>query len=180
MANATHQTIRLSKGKHTSAEEGACVMELASMLEGGCFTDHPQSVCPVIGSFLLAYNDAIDDGHRQDLYAYAAKVVGSRRLAEIERMRAERLMAWSIEVRRRRWTQAFMPAALRALARHRPPTVDAAGTHAVRAIPNHTQATHRAALALIDELLRIGGSGADSVAVPVPARRSEDWLPTGV
>jgi hypothetical protein len=35
-------------------------------------------VCPVIDSFLRAYNDRIDDGRRQGLYAYAAKVVGSR------------------------------------------------------------------------------------------------------
>jgi hypothetical protein len=42
----SHQTIRLSKGKHASAEQGACVMELASMLGGEPFNDHPGSVCP--------------------------------------------------------------------------------------------------------------------------------------
>jgi hypothetical protein len=34
MSVPNHQTIKLSKGKHTSPEEGACVMELASMLAG--------------------------------------------------------------------------------------------------------------------------------------------------
>ena len=77
MALVSYQTITLSKGKHDSPEDGACVMELASMLAGEPFNDHPQLVCPVIASFLRAYNDRIDDGRRQDLYAYAAKAVGS-------------------------------------------------------------------------------------------------------
>jgi len=41
MGPVTHQTIRLSRGKHSSPEEGACVMELASMLAGEPFSDHP-------------------------------------------------------------------------------------------------------------------------------------------
>ena len=53
----SYQTIKLSTGKHSSPEVGACVMELASMLAGEPFSDHPESVCPVIGSFLRAYND---------------------------------------------------------------------------------------------------------------------------
>ena len=78
MSPVTYQTVRLSKGKHISPEDGACVMELASMLAGEPFSDHPVCSCPVIGSFLRAYNDSLDDERRQDLYAYAAKVVGSR------------------------------------------------------------------------------------------------------
>src|SRR5947209_10781009 len=64
MSTPTYQTIKLSKGKHSSPDSGACVMELASMLAGEPFTDHPQTVCPVIGSFLRAYNDSIDDERR--------------------------------------------------------------------------------------------------------------------
>ena len=67
MAPISYQTITLSKGKPASPEDGACAMELASMLAGEPFNDHPRSVCPVIGSFLRAYNDRIDDGRRQDL-----------------------------------------------------------------------------------------------------------------
>src|SRR5579884_2126353 len=88
MSPVTHQTIKLSKGKHASPEDGACVMELASMLAGEPFSDHPAGVCPVIGSFLRAYNDSIDDRRRQDLYAYAAKVVGSRAAIRVQRSRA--------------------------------------------------------------------------------------------
>ena len=90
MAQVSYQTITLSKGKHDSPQDGACVMELASMLAGEPFSDHPRSVCPVIGSFLRAYNDQIDDGRRQDLYGYAAKVVGSRASQDVQHARAER------------------------------------------------------------------------------------------
>ena len=67
MAPISYQTITLSRGKHVSPEDGACAMELASMLAGEPFNDHPQSVCPVIGSFLRAYNDRIDDTDRLPL-----------------------------------------------------------------------------------------------------------------
>ena len=48
------------------------------MLADEEFSDQPVSVCPVIAAFLRKHNDSIDDERRQDLYAYAAKVVGSR------------------------------------------------------------------------------------------------------
>ena len=65
----SHQTVRLAKGKHRSPEDGACVMELASMLAGESFSDHPASVCPAIAGFLRAYNDVIDYRPRQELNA---------------------------------------------------------------------------------------------------------------
>src|SRR5438477_4190626 len=94
MSPVSYQTIKLSKGKHSSPEDGACVMELASMLAGEPFSDHPQSVCPVIAAVLRAYNDWADDEHRQELYGYAAKVVGSRASTRIERARAKQLISW--------------------------------------------------------------------------------------
>jgi hypothetical protein len=163
MSPVTYQTIKLGKGKHSSPEDGACVMELASMLSGEPFTDHPESVCPAIGSFLRAYNDSIDERRRQDLYEYAARIVGSRGSAEVERARADRLLAWGAELQPRRLAR-LLPAPLRTLASQRRPPADAAGTHAVRAIRKHTDASHAAALALIDELLAIASG--PSAAVP--------------
>src|SRR5947209_18486841 len=103
MSPATYQTVKLSKGKHISPQDGAWVMELASMLAGEAFSDHPRCACPVIGSFLRAYNDTIDDDRRQDLYAYASQIVGSRTTAAVTRTRGERLATWELELRRRRW-----------------------------------------------------------------------------
>ncbi len=153
MSPVNYQTIKLSKGKHTSPEDGACVMELASMLAGEQFSDHPATVCPVVGSFLRAYNDSVDDGRRQDLYAYASRVVGTRASAEVQRARAERLLEWAAELRQRRWTRVLLPPRLRTVGLHRHPPLDAVGTHAVHAIPRHSDQTHAEALALLDELM---------------------------
>jgi hypothetical protein len=156
MSPATYQTVKLSKGKHISPEDGACVMELASMLAGEPFSDHPACACPVIGSFLRAYNDSLDDERRQDLYAYAAKIVGSRSSATVQRARAERLAAWELELRRRRWVRRMLPEGLRNVGLRRRHALDAVGTHAVHAIRKHTDATHAETLAMIDELLAMG------------------------
>jgi hypothetical protein len=154
MAAVTHQTIKLGKGKHSAPEDGACVMELASMLAGEPFSDRPQSVCPVIGSFLRAYNDSIDDRRRQDLYAYASRVVGSRASVDVEQARAERLTAWALELGQSRWTRFLLPSRLRLLARN--PQADVVGSSAVRAIAKHSDQTHAQVLTLIDELATIG------------------------
>ena len=155
MSPVSYQTIKLSKGKHTSPEDGACVMELASMLSGEPFTDHPATACPVIGSFLRSYNDSIDERRRQSLYEYASKVVDSRCSMRVQEARAARLADWAEEMYRRRpiW---FLRSPFRAVVRLRKPPIDAVGSYAVRAIRKHTDDTHRAALALVDELLTIG------------------------
>ena len=84
----SYQTVPLARGKHTSPRNGACVMELASMLAGEEFTDRPAAVDPVIAAFLRAYNDAVDDRRRQDLFRYAADTVGTRAPADVVRARA--------------------------------------------------------------------------------------------
>jgi hypothetical protein len=73
----SHQTVTLGRGRHSDPSKGACVMELASMLAGERFSDHPRSVCPVIGRYLRGLNDGLDDERRQDLYGLAAAVVGT-------------------------------------------------------------------------------------------------------
>ena len=72
---ATYQTARLGPGRHDGPGAIVCIMELAAMLSGERFSDHPVSVCPVIGSLLRAYNDNLDDRRRQDLYRYAAEAM---------------------------------------------------------------------------------------------------------
>ena len=159
MAAISHQTIRLSEGKHTSPHHGACVMELASMLAGEPFTDHPASGCPVIGSFLRAYNDSIDDERRQDLYACASAVVGTRSSSEVHSARAARLTAWATEHRERRRRRPFpVPSRLRRVRPARLPTTEATGAAAVRAISKHDDGTHAEVLALIAELVAIDAS----------------------
>jgi hypothetical protein len=70
-------------------------MELAAMLSGERFSDRPQSVCPVIGSLLRAYNDNLEERRRQDLYRYAAEAVFTRADFPLQRRRAQVAIAWA-------------------------------------------------------------------------------------
>src|SRR3954447_21840833 len=94
MTPAAYQTVRLAKGRHDSPDGGVCVMELASMLAGDRFTDHPRDVCPVIAGFLRSYNDLLPDGQHDELYAYASLVVGTTAGRPVRRRRAPRVLAW--------------------------------------------------------------------------------------
>jgi hypothetical protein len=63
-------------------------VELASMIGGEQFSDRPDCVCPVIGSFLRSWNDAVGYADRQRLEPYASLVVGTgghRRTSRIRR-----------------------------------------------------------------------------------------------
>jgi hypothetical protein len=179
MSPVSHQTIKLSKGKHSSPETGACVMELASMLAGESFSDHPNSVCPAIAGFLRSYNDSIDDRRRQDLYPYASKVVGSRGTAAVERERARRLLSWASHMHRARgWSRLMFPNRLGPAVLQSQFDPETAGAHAAKSIRKHTDSSHTAVLGLIDELLAMG----PRESAPERADRSltRQELPVGV
>jgi hypothetical protein len=156
VAPVSYQTIKLAKGKHASPEKGVCVMELASMLAGEPFSDHPACACPVISSFLRSYNDSIDDERRQDLYAYASKVVGSRAPASVQRARVDRLAAWGLDLhlRQQRWTRLVFPDRWRVLARAR--GVETVVRLTIDAVRKDTDQVHAQVLGLVDELLSMG------------------------
>lgn len=140
------------------------------MLAGEQFTDHPASVCPVISALLRSYNDSIDERRRQDLYGYAAKVVGSRSSLAVERARSERLTAWTHQRRPPRRSRWLVSGRLRAFAPD--PPVHILAARAVQAIPAHDDRTHAEVLALVDELLAIGRrvSSAEIAWLDAPAR----------
>jgi hypothetical protein len=77
MAGATHQTVRLAAGRHRTPDDGACVMELASMLAGEPFSDRPRCADPVLAGYLRAFNDRLSPSQRRRLHPYAAAVVGT-------------------------------------------------------------------------------------------------------
>ena len=95
MAGMSHQTVRLARGRHGTPADGACAMELASMLAGERFSDRPQCVDPVIGAFLRAFNDRLGHRRRQQLRPYAAAVVGTRTDAAATRARRERCLRYA-------------------------------------------------------------------------------------
>jgi hypothetical protein len=145
-------------------------MELASMLDSGPFTDHPRSVCPVIAAFLRNYNDWLDDGRRQDLYAYAAKVVGSRTSRSVEQARTRRLMKWAAELEQRRVKR--LPIGCRPWVNPSDPEPGDVASWVVYAIARQKDHPHEEVLSVVDELLEMGRT-----RVSWPARSSEGLPP---
>jgi hypothetical protein len=157
--SVSYQTVTLARGKHTSPRSGACVMELASMLAGEPFTDRPAAVCPVVAAFLRAYNDAVDDRRRQDLYGYAAEAVGTRASAAVTRRRAQRCHD---ELRAlRRWPLGTFTAP-RSLPESLPAMERLAGRLA-REVHRSGVDSHARALRIADELIAIGAPAAPDV-----------------
>jgi hypothetical protein len=156
MPPISHQTIKLPRGRHSSPEHGACVMELASMLSGESFSDHPRSVSRPIASFLRGYNDLVDDRRRGDLYRYASQTVGTAGSTEVEQARVARLMSWGDESWRRRAARSPLERMrYRRAHKDRSSDPEPAGTFAVHAIGKVTDEAHADALALLDALISI-------------------------
>jgi hypothetical protein len=171
MSQASHQTVRLSQGKHRDPDHGACVMELASMLAGEPFSDRPRCVDPVIAGFLRTYNDGIDDRRRQDLYPLAAAVVGSRTVSSVQAERARLCLRWAEERygARHRGMRRLMPR--RPLLPDGRLGDDAAGTLAGRvavkqACKRRAEGAHEAAVAFVHELLAVGAAPAPTFPEP--------------
>jgi hypothetical protein len=97
MTAMSHQTVRLSRGRHASRSAGVCAMELASMLAHEPFSDRPRSVSPTIGAFVRTYNDGLDDVRRQDLYAISAAIIGTASRRKVERERVSRCLEFALE-----------------------------------------------------------------------------------
>jgi hypothetical protein len=166
--HASHQTVRLSQGKHRDPDHGACVMELASMLAGEPFSDRPRCVDPVIAGFLRTYNDGIDDRRRQDLYPLAAEVVGTRTVSSVQAERARLCLQWA---------QGHYGAGRRGVRKLLPkrPLLpdgrlgdDAAGTLAGRvavkqACKRRAEGSHESAVAFVRELVAVGAAPAPSL-----------------
>jgi hypothetical protein len=174
MFTASHQTVRLSQGKHRDPDHGACVMELASMLAGEPFSDRPRCVDPVIAGFLRTYNDGIDEQRRQDLYPLASEVVGTRTVTSVQAERARLCLRWAQERHGelRRGARRLLPS--RPLAPDGRLGDDAAGTLAGRlavklACRRKPEGAHEEALRFVRELI---GIGARPAIEPEPRERA--------
>src|SRR6202047_1980950 len=63
----TATALTLDRGTHDSAEEGACLLELVSLLAGEEFSDAPRCVSPVLANAGRAWNDSLGDEERERL-----------------------------------------------------------------------------------------------------------------
>lgn len=88
------ERVRLDAGRHDSPGEGACVVELASLMAREPFSDRPECVCPVIAAFLRGWNDRSAYADRQRLRPYAQRIVGTRAGRNVTRWRRDLCLGW--------------------------------------------------------------------------------------
>lgn len=67
----------LSRGRHRNPRKGACLMELASLLAGERFSDHPRCAHPVLAAIARSVNDCTTDTGRPALAPLAPAVIGT-------------------------------------------------------------------------------------------------------
>ncbi|MGH8867756.1 MAG: hypothetical protein ACRDYU_07155 [Actinomycetes bacterium] len=65
----------LSRGRHRNPKRGACLMELASLLAGERFSDHPKCAHPVLAAVARSVNDCTTDEGRPALAPLATGVI---------------------------------------------------------------------------------------------------------
>ena len=68
----------LSRGRHRTPRRGACLMELASVLAGERWSDHPVCTHPLLAELARQVNDRSSDAERQQLTLLAPSIVGRR------------------------------------------------------------------------------------------------------
>jgi hypothetical protein len=66
----------LSRGKHRNPRKGACFMELASVLAGERWSDHPACTHPLLAAVARHVNDHTTDAGRQRLAGLIPAVIG--------------------------------------------------------------------------------------------------------
>jgi hypothetical protein len=68
----------LSKGSHKSKAEGACIMELVSLLANEPWSYRPECASDSITTFCIWINDEGDQKHRDKLLVLAPQIVGTK------------------------------------------------------------------------------------------------------
>jgi hypothetical protein len=181
-APPTYQTVRLSPGRHRSPEEGACALELASMLKGRPFSDRVYCVDPAIMAFVWGYHDHISDDLRQrDLYRVAALILDTRRDDELAARRAEMCRVWALQARSLRRRPVLLRGKyLRVLwrlqfeRRERVDLLDCelAGAYAAT-MARADRPWHAATLRFLEMLVWLGRGADDLPSLALPTGRSE-------
>jgi hypothetical protein len=99
----------LLQGQHLTrlerAQKAWCAMEAVAYLAGERWSDSPQCACPVIASFMRAWNDGLltDEDRNRLLKPLVPLVVGTRADTATEERRAFMAMDWLIRVHTPAW-----------------------------------------------------------------------------
>ena len=93
----------LGAGAH-EADGVACAMEAVAYVAGEPWSDHPACACPVLGTFMRAWNDGLPDDERDTLLRpLVPLLVGTKASKETEDRRALMAADWLIRVHTPAW-----------------------------------------------------------------------------
>jgi hypothetical protein len=90
-------------GHRRRSLDALCVMEAIAWVAGQPHTDHPPCVSGVIGDFLRAWNDAMNDEDRQILKRLVSITIGTAGTAEQELQRSWMAVDWYCRVSAPAW-----------------------------------------------------------------------------
>ena len=94
----------LKSGSHNTVAEGMCAMEAAAWIAGEKFSDHPECVCPVIGSFMRSWNDGLPDADRTALLLPLIPLtIGTRGSPELAARRSFMAFDWLVRTHTVAW-----------------------------------------------------------------------------
>jgi hypothetical protein len=127
------EALHLSAGNHADFEKGVCVMELVSYIAGEPWSDHPTCACPVLTSFLMAWNDGLPSDAERDrlLKPLVEQLVDTRSTRAVEERRSYMALDWLIRVHTPKWLDLVPALSLHAKAlRDLAEIVDMAGATA--------------------------------------------------
>ena len=97
--------LSLSSGNHDDFDKGMCVMEAAAYVAGEPWSDHPQCACPVITSFMIAWNDSLPSNAERDrlLKPLIPDIIDTRSTPAVEEKRSYLALDWLIRVFSPKW-----------------------------------------------------------------------------
>lgn len=198
----THQTPDgipvLSRGRHRNPRKGACFMELASVLAGEPWTDHPQCTHPLLGQLARMVNDRTNDEHRSALAVHIPSIVGLRGTDDVRwvlGLTAAVAVQASYEAPEptQRALAAGMLRAVQLTERLGPPAIP--GTEGLTAALERIPSAHRWALDFVGDrpikerryvrhsapaIIKCAVEGAASAAAPDPDGRLRALLEVGI
>jgi hypothetical protein len=98
-------TLSLDSGAHDSLDAGSCVMEAVAYVAGEPWADHPKCACPVLTSFMIAWNDALPDNETRDrlLKPYVLRLIDTKSTPAVEERRSYMALDWLIRVHTPKW-----------------------------------------------------------------------------
>ena len=95
----------LKSGTHSSLRAGACALELVSYLAGEPWSDHPECVCPTLGSFFRSWNDGLPTDAERDrlLKPFLPRLIGTRGTPKLAEARGYLALDWLVRVHTPTW-----------------------------------------------------------------------------